>query len=81
MNYNYSENMKFKEGDNAKYRGMRGGRVGGAVRALGITPEERSSNVRKAAEARWAVRGTITEPSGSEDLRINEAICENGENS
>ncbi len=33
--------------------GRRGGRIGGAVRAAKMTPEERSASARKAAQARW----------------------------
>ena len=33
--------------------GRRGGRKGGRVRADRMTPDERSRNARRAAEARW----------------------------
>ena len=33
--------------------GRRGGRKGGRVRAERMTPDERSRNARRAAEARW----------------------------
>jgi len=34
--------------------GRRGGQKGGRARALVVTPEERSLQARKAAQARWA---------------------------
>lgn len=46
--------MRFKEGKDAKYRGMHGGQAGGPARAAKLTPEERTAIAKKAAEVRWA---------------------------
>jgi hypothetical protein len=34
--------------------GRRGGKLGGAIRASTMTPEERSESARRAVQARWA---------------------------
>lgn len=34
--------------------GKKGGKIGGAVRASRMTPEERVESARRAVEARWA---------------------------
>jgi hypothetical protein len=48
--------MPFKSGKNAKYQGMRGGRVGGKAKAAKMTPEERSAMAKELAKKRWANR-------------------------
>jgi hypothetical protein len=37
-----------------KKQGAKGGKKGGAARALRMTPEERSEAARRAVQARWA---------------------------
>lgn len=45
--------MPFKSGDNAKYNGMRGGRLGGKLSSANLSPEERKKRASEAAKARW----------------------------
>jgi hypothetical protein len=40
----------------AQVSGRKGGKKGGRATAAKLTPEERSENARKAAQARWASR-------------------------
>jgi len=35
-------------------QGAKGGKMGGAIRAERMTPEQRSESARKAVQARWA---------------------------
>ena len=45
--------MPFKNGNNAKYNGMRGGRIGGKMSSANLSPEERKKRASEAAKARW----------------------------
>jgi hypothetical protein len=52
----YMANMAKRKDPHAVAMGKKGGKKGGKARWRGVSPQERSDILRRAAQARWAKR-------------------------